>query len=374
MDLVRRVDALERGFAATAQGAAPNPASRTPGRVVPAVASVAPVPAPRTRTVVPMLRGRATAAQQAAGAEQAQAEAAPGGQPSGLGALKVDEEAAERALERSLTQVGALLLDFGKMEVEPSFTYTRRDQEGPLLVAVGADTVVTTSRLRSDELEGAAAVRIGLPWDTQVEASVPYRREELSIVSQAAGASGTSSVSEQSTSANGLGDVRVGLAKTLFRERGWRPDLIARVEWDSDTGQTNNGLPLGTGFDEITGSLTGLKRQDPLAFVGRFAYRSAFERNGIEPGDELQFSLGAILAASPDTSLSATLEQTFDREIRVNGQDIPGSDEVSSVFALGASSILGPGVLLTVSGGIGLTPDAPDYFVTASVPVRFGYR
>ena len=38
---------------------------------------------------------------------------------------------------------------------------------------------------------------------------------------------------------------------------------------------------------------------------------------------------------------------------------------------IGASSILGRGILLDVSGGIGLTSDAPDYFVQVALPIRF---
>jgi hypothetical protein len=38
---------------------------------------------------------------------------------------------------------------------------------------------------------------------------------------------------------------------------------------------------------------------------------------------------------------------------------------------IGASSILGQGILLDVSSGIGLTNDAPDYFVQIAIPIRF---
>jgi hypothetical protein len=38
---------------------------------------------------------------------------------------------------------------------------------------------------------------------------------------------------------------------------------------------------------------------------------------------------------------------------------------------IGASSILGRGILLDISSGIGLTSDAPDYFVQIALPIRF---
>jgi hypothetical protein len=284
--------------------------------------------------------------------------------------MTVDEKAAERALERSLTQAGALLLAPGEVESEPSLLYVRRDQEGPLLVSAGG-TVVTTTRLRANELEAAIDVRIGLPWDSQLELGVPYRYEQRSTVAQTAAASGLSGISEDSIDDTGFGDLRVGLAKTLLREGGWWPDLVARVEWDTDSGQERGGIPLGSGFNEVTASLIALKRQDPLAFVVGVAYRTAFEDGRVEPGDEIFVSLGARLAASPDTSLSASLDQTFAKEVKLDGRAIPGTDRVSTVLTFGASSILGRGVLLSLSGGVGLTDDAPDYFVNLSLPVRF---
>jgi hypothetical protein len=114
-----------------------------------------------------------------------------------------------------------------------------------------------------------------------------------------------------------------------------------------------------------------IKRQDPLAFVGNGFYRKSFSSGDIDPGDEIGFSVGVVLAASPETSLQASLLQSFTRETKINGREIPGSDQTSGVFTLGASSILGRGVLLSITGGIGLTSDAPDYFVGISLPIAF---
>ena len=298
-------------------------------------------------------------------------QAAPSGQRQAGGAVTLDESAAERALERSLTQAGALLLMPGQVEFEPSFRYLRRDQAGPLLVSDIGGTQVAATRLRANELELAVDARFGLPWDSQFELGLPFAYKELSAVVQAASASGLSGTGEQTSSATGIGDVRVGFAKTVMRERGWRPDLVARIEWDTDSGAAPSGIPLGTGFHELAGSLTAVTRQDPLAFVGRVGYRSVFESDGVDPGDELLFSIEARLALSPETSLNAAFDQTFAREVSVDGRNVPGSDQVVGVFTLGTASIIDSGVLLSLTGGIGLTEDAPDYFVQLSIPIRF---
>jgi hypothetical protein len=108
-----------------------------------------------------------------------------------------------------------------------------------------------------------------------------------------------------------------------------------------------------------------------LAFIGRADYTHAFQSGGIEPGDEFAFSLETVLAASPETSLRLALDQVFSGKVKVNNDTVAGSDQNSTVLTLGASSILGRGVLLSVNAGIGLTDDAPDYFINVSLPIRF---
>lgn len=360
LDLLNRVEALERQVAGAVPGQAPTMRHGAPGPLQAGADFNAQIGAPA-------LPRRPVDMAQAGIGEDTYVDVGPGAPPPPPPPDEVDL-AADRALERSLTQGGALLLMPGATEVEPSFQYIRRDQSGPLSVSGGA---IATTRLRSNELQAAVDTRIGMPWDSQFEIGVPYRYVDLSNVSQNGSASLLTAFSESEASAVGFGDLNLGVAKTLLRENGWRPDLVARVAWDTDTGQSQNGISLGTGFNEVSASLIALKRQDPLALVGQLGYRSTFKNGRLDPGREISFSLGARLAVSPETSLNATLDQTFADELKVDGQGVPGSDQVSSVLSLGGSSVLGRGVLLTLTGGIGLTDDAPDYFVILSVPVRF---
>lgn len=306
----------------------------------------------------------ARAAPAASGASpQATASAPAGtGAPAAPGTFAVDPEDAERALERTLVQAGALLLPFGAIDVEPGFTYIRRESSTPFLAQADGFIQVATADIRENELTASLDLRAGLPWGLQAELGIPYTYQDQSQVFL-----GT----ERSNSTSGLGDVTVGAAKELLRERGWRPDLIGRVTWSSDTGQEEDGIVLGSGYHSITGSLTALKRQDPLAFVASGFYRANFEQDDVDPGGEFGFVLGTVLAASPDTSLSLSLQQTFADESKVNGRTIAGSDQVSSLLVIGASSVLGRGVLLSLNAGVGLTDDAPDYFVGISLPIRF---
>jgi hypothetical protein len=289
--------------------------------------------------------------------------------PRAPGQFEVEEDAIDRALERTLVQEGVLLLPLGQAEIEPSFTYTRREFDAPTFVIVDGDTFVGEQDIRRDEFQTAATLRVGLPFDSQIEVGIPYNYVDQSVNTTVGGAPQSSN----SESGHGFGDVSVGLAKTLLQEgAGWWPDVNARVTWDADTGKTSdNGVFLGGGFNTVAGSLSAVKRQDPLAFVGNVSYAKTFEHDDIEPGDEVGFALGTVLAASPETSLSFFFNQTFADDTKFDGDRINGSDQVIGTFSVGAATILGRNVLLSITGEIGLTDDAPDYAIGASLPIRF---
>jgi hypothetical protein len=285
------------------------------------------------------------------------------------GEFPIDEEAAERALERTLIQRGALLLPVGQMEIEPGFAYTRTELDvAGEVFAVGSQVIGSTEKLRRDIVDVDVQVRLGMAFDSQLELRLPYRYVSQSRVTQV----GSSFLSEEDEDASAFGDFRVGLAKTLLRERRWWPDLVARVAWDSDTGDVRDGdVLLGGGFNEIIGTLSAVKRQDPLAFIGAVSFQHTYENEDIEPGQQIRFLIGVALAASPETSLRAIIDQTFVDEIKIADRVVSGSDQTVGVLSLGASLLIGRSTLLDVSTDIGLTNEAPDYSVRISIGQRF---
>ncbi len=365
-DLLARVEQLERRIVLAdnqldqaVAGAGPMPPLPRSG--------AEPVPPTAADSVAPDA-GSAPPAQMAQ-AQPPRASEEPAAPAQAPGEVEIDEAAIDRALERTLVQEGALLLPFGQAEIEPRFTYTRREIDAPTFVTVNGNTFVGEQDIDRNEFEGAATLRVGLPLDAQVEVGIPYNYVDESVTTKVANTPQTSN----SESGHGVGDLSVGLAKTLLREgAGWWPDVIARVTWDADTGKTqDNGVFLGSGFNELSGSLSAVKRQDPLAFVGSVSYTKAFENDDFEPGDEVGFSLGTVLAASPETSLSFFFNQTFTDDVKFDGDRLNGSDQVIGTFSMGAATILGRNVLLSITGEVGLTDDAPDYAIGASLPIRF---
>lgn len=72
--------------------------------------------------------------------------------PLVAGGFDIDEEELDRALERPLVQTGALLLPFGKAEIAPEFTYTRRAERTPGLMIINETAVPAEVMRRRDEL------------------------------------------------------------------------------------------------------------------------------------------------------------------------------------------------------------------------------
>ena len=303
-----------------------------------------------------------------ASAANTQTKAAPG-------QFEVDEEAAERALERTLVQEGALLLLYGQIEFQPSFTYTRSENDEAIFVNTideegnESDDFITKRKVRRDILNTSFAMRAGLPFNSQLELSIPYQYVDGSTISELPA---NVNRDDEKNSDSGQGDIRVGLAKTLLREDGWWPDIIGRVTWDSATGEDDIG-GLSNGFHEAIGSLTFLKRQDPLVFISSAGYQKVFEKDDFKPGDQLDFSIGVVLAASPETSLSFFLSQSLVNESETGNEKIQGSDENLGTLSIGASSVIGRGIFVNLSVDIGLTDDASDYSVGLSMTKRFNW-
>ncbi len=288
---------------------------------------------------------------------------------AGPGQFDVDEGALDRALERTLTREGVLLLPTGKVEITPSFAYRRRENRAPTQVDLfGLFAQVRETEIRRDEFDAGIAVDIGLPFDFQLELSQTYRHVDQTTMTSA----GFVGLEESEESADAFDDLVVGLAKGLLREGRWWPDLVARISWDSDTGDDRDGnIGLGGGSHELTSALSFVKTRDPLAFFGSVSYGYSFEKDGFDPGDQIGVSLGTTLAAGPDTSLRLSLSQSFVSEAEFDDTKIPGSKETSASLTAGASLVLGRGVLLDTSVTAGLTDEAPDYSARVALPIRF---
>jgi hypothetical protein len=283
--------------------------------------------------------------------------------------MQIDEVAAQRALERTLTQTGALLLPPRVIQVTPSSSYslTERDLSRLALVSSpqGPSSIApVTYRRRETTTFVGLGLRVGLPLATQFEASIGGNRlstRETTDFGQL-----------DHERLTGRGDIAVALAKTLAREKGWRPDVVGRVTYNF--GSPERQARLGTlpgGFRQIQGELMLLKRQDPIAFTLGTIFAHSFEKDGYRPGNTTLTSIGAAVATSPQTSLQVGFSQVRNNTARLGGAEIPGSDQLYGILTLGASSIVSARHTVIGQIGIGMGRDAPKYTASLSVPINF---
>ena len=366
-NLLQRVQRLEREQAARTS-ARIVPAAIGPPARIPARTGVRRVATESVRTAGPSVAQNTDQPQTRSPdppREKSTENAAPKPAP---GTFEVSEEAAQRALERALVQSGASLLEPGKLEFIPSVTYQLQEKARPSQVALASDgTVLITENVnRTTQIESRALLRAGLPWDLQLEGSVPYNYKRFSNTTRVLG----SGLGENDTDLVGFGDPSITVTKQINREGAVWPGLFVSGTWDSDFGQIKQNVPMGTGFNEFSAGITAVKRQDPLVFTTGFAYRTALENNDVQPGDQYTASVGVLLAASPQTSLRFTQQASFTSETSFRGRFVPGSDQTSALFSFGLVSILGRGLVMDFNASIGETPDAPDLAIRLAFPIR----
>jgi len=296
-----------------------------------------------------------TLERQLAGAEPAPALRAPE-----TYSTRIEPESVEgtTAIEEALVSRGLVLLPPGSFRATPRITW----------VHTGADRY----RTRSDSYTGSVGGQAGLPLGMMLSAFVPYTHRDTSIGSN-----------------SGFGDLVVELSKKLNNESDRLPSFVAGLSYSHDSGDDPFApIPISFGFRSITGSLSALKRIDPVALYASVSYTHAYsddvnadnflgERRfsgRIDPGDAWSYRLGASLAATPDISLDASLSGAFVQGTEVHS-DAAGRYTLSratvTTLNLGASFILSRDLSLLLSASAGATDDSPDFIFSMALPYRF---
>lgn len=283
--------------------------------------------------------------------------------PSAPGLFEVDEDAAARALERSLVRINALLLRSGEFETSLDVAYSYDQSTSVDLVELINDDDTTTTTVGEIEdlrtsINTSLGLTFGLPGDSQVSLQLPITRTETESNILIA----NSEVDGSNATATGTGDISFSLAKTLFREKGRRPDVIAQLTYDSDSGDLDSsGIQLGNNHESIGFAVRATKRQDPLVFSYGISYTAQITKDNFNPGEQTNISASALLAASPSTSLLFSLNHTIIDSAELNGDSIPGSRGIDTNINLGISSVIGSRTFLS-AGVIGGLTDASNDF------------
>jgi hypothetical protein len=256
----------------------------------------------------------------------------------------VSDEEADRALEQALVSQGALVLPRGTYELTPEFSWAHWD-------------TVTNPTLENSYSAGLG-FRMGLPWRSQISVDVPYVWNDF-------GSGGTT---------DGLGDAGVLFSKELIGGGNSFPALLGSVGWTSPTSRAccAGPIPYVSGFQ---GGLTAVKRLDPLVAFAGVSYFSEISGDvagtTFDPSDVIGTRLGASLAVTPATSVTAGVNISFLTDTNSGNFPGPKPDDILASVDLGFNTLLWHNTFLNVTGQFGLTGDIPDFRLITSVPVRF---
>ena len=318
---------------------------------------------------------------------QSQPEAAPQSLTAEL-----DEPAGEEqnrlirsAFEQTLIDRGGLLLQPRTFNIDPSFSYVHSSAENVVIdgftvfpVLVIGDIV--SERVDRDLFLGAVTFRFGLPWDSQLEARVPFGRERLRVFSADGGSS--------SFSDSGGGDVSLSMSHQIFRGRETWPDVLvsAGINFDSGTNPfeaDEDEIFTGSGYRSANLSLTGVKVVDPVVYFWGLSYtyndstEQNFETRTGDPvrrrfsaGDTWGFNIGMAIALNFNSSLSFAYDQQFTAKSKLDGEAIPGSYATTGVFSIGSTYSFTDRITADFKVGIGVTQDSPDLIFSISFPLR----
>jgi hypothetical protein len=282
------------------------------------------------------------------------------------GLFVVDEGAAERALERSLVLLDALLLQPRKMDVGIDFSYSVDSRLGSSLIAVTDQESNETNDFigvieeENKTINTSLDLRVGLPGDSQLNLAIPFANTSSSSLVRLEGAV----VEAQRDDASQNGDFTLSYIKTVFTEKGRRPDLIAGIAY------SNGG---GSGGSDVTISLNATKRQDPLVFTGSFSVTQSQEQDGISAGSSRSWSVGTLLAASPYTSLQFSFDHTVVGNSAIDGVKISGSGQEIANANLGVASVIGQRLFLNGNLAIGLSELSSDYVLSIGLSRRLSF-
>lgn len=273
-------------------------------------------------------------------------------------ALEPETVETTTAIQEALIAKGLVLLPPGSFRLGPAFAWAH----------TGADALHT----RSDSYTGSLTAQAGLPWGMMLTANAPYTHRDTSIGSN-----------------SGFGDLSISLSKQLTSESEHVASFVASLGYIHDNGEDPFApVPIGFGFRVLGGTLSALKRVDPLVVYGSLSYSHAYAEDvsaenflgepgftgRIAPGDSWGYRLGTSLAATPEITLDASLSGSF-----IRGADVR-SDEVGrytlpkatlGFINLGAGFLLSRNLSLLVNASAGVTEDSPDFIFAVSSPYRF---
>jgi hypothetical protein len=344
---------------------------------------------------------------------------ATGGAPVGSGteALVSSEgstrqEPASRSVEDVLQQQHVLFNQ--PLTLEIGLNYARYDRKQLTLNGfLALDAIflgsIAVENVESDTFTYLFAARKGITRDISASIEVPLVQRWTSYQKGGAGGS-AAAVAEASVGGKvAIGDVTAGASYRLFAETPTRPEIALNASVGIPTGQAPYGIPwnvlerdnddfirfavptkqpTGQGVWSVNFGASMLKTVDPAILFVNAGVTHTFSKHfadldtspdtvspgKVDLGNAFNYGVGVAFALNERMSLSMSLAQRLNGSARIRPDatgvwdGIVGSDGNAATLGIGMTYALSERMTFVGNLGIGLTPDAPDFSITAKLP------
>src|SRR5688572_12203895 len=249
--------------------------------------------------------------------------------------------------QRVLLGAGDVVFDVGQF-YSRSDTFQLAIAGGALQLATQEVSILTT----------VLVGRIGLWNETELYAGGSFHHLEARIVTAAADLA--------TDGRNLVGDVPIGVRRTLLREAAGRPDIIASVDAVIPT-DDDRGYALG-------GGVSFVKSIDPVVLFASASYGHGFRRNlpdgaSLAPRNSFAVSLGYGLALNDTIAISTAAAGVFTRA-RVF-ENIPSGQSESFSLRFALTSALTGGLYIEPSVTVGLSGPGQSFTMGVTMPLAF---
>ena len=279
---------------------------------------------------------------------KSQAVAASGNDPGSIG-----EAPQKQTAEEIFLRSQKVLLAPGEVTADLGIFFSRSDS--PILVAVGSNAALANRERRA--LTTTFQARVGIFEETEAFVGAAYLRETSKTFV------GAQTVAR--SVGDRLGNVRLGVRRTLLKEGTGRPNLIATVF---------TAIPTDGGAHGIGGGFTLVKSLDPVVLYADASYLRTFDQDMTDltrlvPTNQFTMVVGYALALNDSVSISASLSGAFSGRTRFNSGILRRQDAYS--LSLGLTSWLTKGLYIEPTVGIGLNGPAHNFTFGVTLPYTF---
>jgi len=322
------------------------------------------------------------------------------------------QEPTSRSVEDVLQQQHVLFNQ--PLTLEIGLNYARYDRKQLTLNGfLALDAIflgsIAVEDVASDTFTYTFAARKGITRDLSASIEVPLVQRWTTYQKGGAGGS-AAAVAEASVGGDVVvGDVTAGASYRLFPETPTRPEIALYTGVGIPTGQAPYGIPWnvlergndnfiqfavptkqpsGQGVWSINLGASMLKTLDPAILFANASVTHTFSKHfadldnspdtvspgSVDLGNAFNYGVGVAFALNERMSLSMSFSERLNGSARIRPdatgvwEKIIGSDGNAATLGIGMTYALSERMTFVGNLGIGLTPDAPDFSITAKLP------